>query len=240
MTLEELSKLKQGDVVRHESTGAGYIVLSNRAGVPTVVRSIELHNGSEWSHVYTPTPVKVPKSAGLSFMDIILELERLGWIFDISKCEWTSPNGSYKTRQLQTAWEQRHFFKKRETAIATERPSLTVKSPAYLPSAFVMQDELHAAGWKRVSYEKWTDPAGDFFHGPVAAWKIMRRRRVDAVTAAGARSTSPPVKSFQEARAALHAAGWKNVYGRVWLSPPSGCHFDGTKAMNDDGTCNAS
>lgn len=222
MTREELSKLKQGDVVRHEQTGAGYIVLSNRAGVPTVVRSIELHNGSEWSHVYTPTPV-APEP---SILGMIEALESRGWKF--TGARWIAPDDFVEV-SLRRAYEQRenHYV------------PLIVKAPRPTPTPRKQVQELEAAGWKREGM-RWTKPGTNFCYPYTIAWKILDNDRVSAVTAAGAR----PVKSFQDARASLVAAGWKNICGRVWLSP-SGCHFDGTKLAYDaltegDGTCNAS
>lgn len=57
MTKDDFQNLKPGDVVRHQSGGANYLVTATYGDRVTAVRTIDMTNPIEWVVVLTATHV---------------------------------------------------------------------------------------------------------------------------------------------------------------------------------------
>lgn len=201
MTPEQLTKLKDGDIIRNLSSGDAYNVLRNIGSTVIAARTLEVTNAPEWEHVYTTTPVKAEPAPGI--LEMIEALELRCWKY--SRGYWVAPDG-FEEHSLHRAYELRDEHR--------------------VLSIWDKINELDAAGWKRVGCSGWEQPGTTcVYNGADTAWHRMDKLRSEKLV-------TPPIVSFQDARAALWAAGWRNVFGKVWCSP-SEVLFDGTRAAYD-------
>lgn len=173
ITESQTKNLRRGDVVYHIASGKEFIVIENGPFGVTAVCSVRVSFGLEWDHTFTPAgvPVLAPKGA-LSLVEVVTELEKLGWTFDGDKNEWTSPDGAVNLRNLKYAWKHRHDFKKPKV---TPYPSYV---PSFIPRYSVRRAKLRNAGWTSSYGTVWRSPGGIYYEGSTPAWTEMERQRM--------------------------------------------------------------